>query len=50
MDGVLNISDYKPNYIQRNEDVPCPYCGCWLHTRTNRYLFRCRDAECGRYW
>lgn len=46
---MLNISDYKPTYIER-EGTPCPHCGNPDWKRTNRYLFRCTNNECGRYW
>ena len=49
MDGILSISDYKPKYIERRPE-PCPHCGHPGSTRTNRYLFRCNNYECGRYW
>lgn len=45
----MNPSDYKPNYIERDPQA-CPHCGGWQHSRTNRYLFRCGNPECGRYW
>lgn len=50
-DGILSVSDYKPNYIDRDLE-PCPHCGeDALPERTNRYLFRCINFEfCGRYW
>lgn len=50
MNYTLNPSSYKPNYIARNEDEPCPHCGKEDKARTNRYLFRCLNPECGRYW
>ena len=49
MDGIISVSDYKPDYVKRGEE-PCPHCGGDSFTRTNRYLYRCSNAECGRYW
>jgi Ribonuclease G/E len=47
MDGILSISDYQPDYIERDPE-PCPHCDGLGRIRTNRYLFRCTD--CWRYW
>ena len=48
-DGILSVSDYKPDYIERDAE-PCPHCGSWTKVRTNRYLYRCTNPQCGRYW
>lgn len=50
MDGINNPSDYRPDYIERIDFEFCPHCGYSGHRRTNRYLFRCTNSECGRYW
>lgn len=51
-DGIVG-NDYKPQYIERNDDT-CPHCttleGGWQGKRTNRYLYRCSNPDCGRYW
>ena len=46
---MISPSDYKPTYIER-ESSPCPHCGNEGFTRTNRYLYRCVNNNCGRYW
>ena len=48
-DGILNASEYVPNYIERGPEV-CPHCAYDEPVRTNRYLYRCTNAGCGRYW
>lgn len=47
--NLLNVSEYKPDYIERQAE-PCPHCDGVAYERTNRYLFRCLNYECGRYW
>lgn len=48
-DGIVG-NDYKPQYIDRpDEDRWCPYC-MTEGRRSNRYLYRCSNTECGRYW
>ena len=47
--GLLNVSDYKPDHIERGPEV-CPHCAYDEPVRTNRYLYRCTNAGCGRYW
>lgn len=49
MSNLLNVSEYKPDYIERQAE-PCPHCDGVAYERTNRYLFRCLNYECGRYW
>lgn len=50
MDGILSVSHYQPEYIDR-EGQECPHCGQYNWVRTNRYLFRCRNyTNCGRYF
>lgn len=49
MDGIISVSDYKPTYIERATE-PCPHCDGRACERTNRYLYRCLNHECGRYW
>lgn len=46
MANVLNASEYKPDYIERHDNlcIDCETPGI----RTNRYLFRC--PTCWRYW
>ena len=46
---MLNVSDFKPDYKERDPE-PCPHCGCEQYTRSNRWLYRCMNKECGRYW
>ena len=48
-DGILSISDYKPDYIEREPGI-CPHCAYDEPIRTNRYLYRCTNTGCGRYW
>lgn len=51
MNYILDPSTYRPDYMKReDEDQPCPHCGKEDKKRTNRYLFRCLNPECGRYW
>ena len=47
--AILNFSEYMPNYIERTPE-PCPHCGHKHSTRTNRYLVRCNNPDCGRYY
>lgn len=49
MADYLNPSDYKPDYIERDPEV-CPHCAYDDPVRTNRYLYRCTNPGCGRYW
>ena len=50
MADYTNPSDYKPVPLARKfEFMFCPHC----ETRgqpTNRYLFRCQNVDCGRYF
>lgn len=50
MDGILSISEYQPDYVEREPEV-CPHCDSFDEpVRTNRYLYRCTNSGCGRYW
>lgn len=48
-DGIIG-TNYQPHYTERpDEDRWCPYCFTEGH-RSNRYLYRCTNPDCGRYW
>lgn len=49
MNIILNVSEYKPDYKERGPEL-CPHCGGNKYTRSNRWLYRCMNYECGRYW
>ena len=46
MNAILNVSEYKPDYIERHDNL-CHECEV-PGIRTNRYLFRC--TNCWNYW
>jgi len=47
---MLNPDTYKPVYRPIPWDKKqCPHCGD-DGERTNAYLQRCVNVECGRYW
>lgn len=48
-DGKIG-SDYKPQYIGRPSwERCCPHCDT-EGKPSNRYLYRCSNPDCGRYW
>ena len=48
-DGKVG-SGYKVIPLPRTEhEEYCPYCN-WHGDPSNRYLYRCSNPECGRYW
>lgn len=49
-DMILNPDKYDPNPLPRNsEEKICPHCD-HFGDPTNRYLYRCENPECGRYF
>lgn len=53
-DGKIG-TDYKPVRIPRaRRDTYCPHCATgefeFQGVPTNRYLYRCTNYDCGRYW
>jgi len=47
---IMVASDYKVKPLPREkEDKMCPHCDA-PGSASNRYLYRCSNVKCGRYW
>lgn len=48
-DGKVGSGYIVDPIPRKEEDWYCPHCGT-IGDPSNRYLYRCSNPECGRYW